>query len=207
MKKYFITGLIILLPIAITVAILIFVVDFLTHPFVGLVSSALAKYKLPPALIKFFSEIIILILLFLFISLLGAIARWFFVHGLLRIGDRILHRIPIVNTVYKTTQDIIRTIFAKDKNAFKHVAMVPFPSKGVYVLGLVSQDAPQMCNDAAGADMLTVLIPTTPNPTTGFLMMFKKEEVIYVDMKPEEAIKYIVSCGVIMPETNMPKIP
>ena len=207
MKKYFITGLVILLPIAITVAILVFVIDFLTHPFVGLVSSALAKYRLPPTLITFFSEIIILILLFFFITLLGAIARWFFNHALFKLGDRILRRIPIVNTVYKTSKDIINTIFAKDKNAFKQVAMVPFPSKESYVIGLVSQDAPQICNNATNSQLITVLVPTTPNPTTGFLMMFKKEEIILIDMRPEEAIKYVVSCGVIIPGTqNPPKI-
>jgi uncharacterized membrane protein len=109
--------------------------------------------------------------------------------------------------VYKTSQDIIKTIFVSDKNSFKQVVMVPFPRPGVYVIGLIARESPTCCSKAANAELISVLVPTTPNPTTGFLLMFKKEDLVYVDIKPEEAIKYIVSCGVILPEGNTPQTP
>ena len=141
-----------------------------------------------------------LICLFLFTLLLGVIARWFFFKALLNLSDKILHRIPLVNKVYKTTQEIIKTIFVTDKSAFKQVVMVPFPKPGTYVMGLVSRESPKICSDQAGSELFSVLVPTTPNPTTGFLLMYKKEDMIFLDLKPEHAIKYIVSCGVITPE-------
>lgn len=208
MKKHFITGLVILLPLVVTIAVLVFLINFLTQPFIGLVSSILEDFYIinrgflfltPEQLIRYGSKVIILIFLFLITVGLGIVTRWFILHALLRLGDKILHRIPIVNTVYKTTQDIIKTLFVSDKNSFKQVVMVPFPRADVYVLGLISRESPQVCSNAVNDNLISVLVPTTPNPTTGFLMMFRQEDLIYVDIKPEDAIKYIVSCGVIIP--------
>jgi uncharacterized membrane protein len=209
MKKHFITGLVILLPLVVTIMVLVFLINFLTQPFVGIVSSLLTEFHLinhgflflsPEQLIHYGSQLIILLLLFFFTVVLGVIARWFLINTLFRLGDKILHRVPIVNTVYKTTQDIIKTLFVSDKNSFKQVVMVPFPRPETYVLGLVARESPSICSQTVNADLISVFVPTTPNPTTGFLLMFKKEELIHVDMKPEDAIKYIVSCGVIIPE-------
>ena len=209
MKKHFITGLVILLPLVITIAVVIFLVNFLTQPFVGIVSGALAKLHIvnhgflfltPEKLLIYGSKLIILILLFACTVLLGIVARWFLIHTLFRLGDRVLHRIPVVNTVYKTTQDIINTLFVSDKNSFKQVVMVPFPRADVFVLGLIARDSPKICSQAAGNDLVSVFVPTTPNPTTGFLLKFKQADLIPIDMKPEDANKYIDSCGVIIPD-------
>lgn len=213
MKKYFITGLVILLPLVITIAVAIFLINFLTQPFIGFVTAIFTKLHIinqgflfltPEQLLVYGSKIIILILLFLLTVALGMITRWFLIHSLFRLGDRILHRIPIIKTVYKTTQDIIKTLFVSDKNTFKQVVMVPFPRPEVYVIGLISRESPKMCSDAAKESLISVFVPTTPNPTTGFLLMFKKSDLIYIDMKPEDAIKYIVSCGVIIPDSPAP---
>ncbi|MCP5504707.1 MAG: DUF502 domain-containing protein [Chlamydiales bacterium] len=209
MKKYFITGLVILLPLAVTIAIVVFTVNFLTKPFIGLVSELLKDFGIlnkgflfltQEQVVLYGSKLLILICLFLFTLLLGVIARWFFFKALLNLSDKILHRIPLVNKVYKTTQEIIKTIFVTDKSSFKQVVMVPFPKPGTYVMGLISRESPKVCSEKSGSELYSVLVPTTPNPTTGFLLMYKKEEIIFLDLKPEHAIKYIVSCGVITPE-------
>lgn len=209
MKKHFITGLVILLPLAVTIGVVIFIVNFLTQPFVGMMTNFLAQFDVlnqpilflsPSQVIRYGSQLLILLLLFGATLFLGLIARWFFFKSLINISDAILHRIPLVNKVYKTTQEIIRTIFDQDKNSFQQVVMVPFPKAGSYAVGLVSRESPKICADAAGGELYSVLIPTTPNPTTGFLLMYKREEMIFLNMKPEDAIKYIVSCGVITPE-------
>jgi len=208
MKKYFITGLVILLPLTLTVLIVAFVVNFLTKPFMGLVIKILDNTKIhqiqthilsSDQIIKYGSQILILIGLVLFTIVLGLFARWFIFKGLIKISDRILHKIPLVNKVYKTTQEIVKTLFVTDKNSFKQVVMVPFPKEGLYSLGLVSRKSPDTCINAVKKELISVFIPTTPNPTTGFLLLFKKEDLIYLDMKTEDAIKYIVSCGVIVP--------
>jgi uncharacterized membrane protein len=212
MKKYFITGLAILLPLTVTIAIITFIVNFLTKPFMGFVVKFLSHSKIKDVSVLFFSseqvikigsQILILVSLLLITILLGYITRWFFIKSLLNLSDKILHRIPIVNKVYKTTQEIIKTLFVTDKNSFKQVVLVPFPSDKTYSLGFVSRKAPKACNDIKNEELTSVFIPTTPNPTTGFLLMFKKKDLIFLKMKPEDAVKYIVSCGVIIPPENL----
>lgn len=216
MKKYFFTGLIVLLPLAVTIAIFAFLVNFLTKPFIGFVSTILAKFDIinhgiffftPEQTLHYGSQILILIFLFFVTVVIGIVTEWLFFKSLLKLGDRILHKIPLVNTVYKTTQDIIKTLFVSNKNSFKQVVMVPFPQQGSYVIGLISRESPQNCSDKVGEPLFSVLVPTTPNPTTGFLLMFKKKDMIFLDLKPEDAIKYIISCGVIIPDYNNPPAP
>ncbi len=209
MKKYFLTGLAILLPLAITIAVVSFIINMLTDPFIGIVRPIVCHFQIgekgflfldQEQVIVYTSKLLILVLLFGFTVLLGMIGRWYAIRTALQLGDRLLHRIPIVNTVYKTTKDIIHTLFSPEKETFKKVVLVPFPRKGIYTLALISTDAPQICSEKAGQPLVTVLIPTTPNPTTGFLLMYPAADLIPIDMRPEQAIKYIVSCGMITPE-------
>lgn len=216
MKKYFITGLVILLPVVVTIGIVIFILDFLTKPFMGLVTPLLNKIGFDnlnfyvfssDQLVKYVSQLLILVCLFFIILGLGVVARWIIFRYVIHLSDSILHQIPLVNKVYKTTQDIIKTLFSSDKDSFKQVVMAPFPHEGTYSLGLISQESPQTCQEALGTDLLSVFVPTTPNPTTGFLLMYKRKDLIFLDMKTEDAVKYVVSCGVINPETKPVALP
>ncbi len=209
MKKYFITGLIILLPLAVTIAIIAFIVNFLTQPFMGFMTHLLGDFRVvnhgflflsSEQTIRYGSQFLILIGLLFTTVLLGMVTRWFLFKGLLNLSDQILHRIPVVNKVYKTSQEIIKTLFASDRNSFKKVVMVPFPYPDSFAIGLIARESPKECSDYAKEPLVSVLIPTTPNPTTGYLLMYKESEIIHLNMRPEEAIKYIVSCGVIIPE-------
>lgn len=206
-KKYFLTGLVTLLPLAVTLWIIHFFVSFLTKPFMGAMTQLLSY--LPPygllsseQAIRTLSQILILISLFLFTLFLGFVARRFFFNSLLHLGDQLLSKIPLVNKVYKTSKEIIQSLFASKSQSFRQVVMIPFPYKGCYCIGLIASDSPTTCSQTVDGDMVSVFIPTTPNPTTGYLVMGRKEEFIYLDMKSDEAIKYVVSCGVIQPETR-----
>lgn len=214
-KKSFITGLVILLPLAVTLAVIGFIINLLTQPFIGMVSSFIARFNIantgflflsPEQVLKYSSQIIILVLLFFLTVMLGMLTRWFVIHSLINFSHRIILRIPLVNTVYKTSRDIIERLMVSDKKSFQKVVMVAFPRPGTYVLGLVAREAPHVCSRTTGEELISVLVPTTPNPTTGFLLMLKKEELIHVDMKPEDAIKFILSCGVITPDSPALKI-
>jgi uncharacterized membrane protein len=201
MKKYFVTGLIILLPIAVTVALVFFIINFLTNPFVGIIDgylSAYPWYMRYQAPIYFVLKILMLFALFLFTILLGFLARIVVFKSFLSLYDYVLHRIPVVKTVYKASQQVIRTIFGSTSQSFKQVVMVKFPTDGAYCIGLISSHSPMICTKTIGSPLITVFVPTTPNPTSGFLVMYREEEVIYLDMKVEDAFKYIISCGVIV---------
>ena len=207
MKRSFLTGLVILLPLAVTVAVIAFLINLLTGPFTGMVEAILDYYHIgihkeflflsSYQAIHLLSQALVLITLFIVTVGLGALARMFFFHALLKMGDYVLARIPLVNKVYKTTQDIIKTLLGPQKNAFKQVVMVPFPRAGIFSIGLIAGDGLAKCSEAAGEMLVTVFIPTTPNPTSGYLLMFKHEDVVLLDIKVEDALKYIISCGVI----------
>ena len=196
------TGLVILLPIAVAVALLSFLINLFTAPFVDFVSIFLMKLNIQPEgfWVKYISKLLILICLFFIVVLLGVITRWFVVHSIFSLTEKILHRIPVVSMVYKASQEIIKTFFKPEQTAFKQVVMVPFPRHDTYALGLVSREAPAVCNAQIGTKMISVLVPTTPNPTSGFLLMYDPKDIIYLDMKPEAAIKYVLSVGVLAPE-------
>ena len=200
MKKHFITGLVILLPLAVTIVLVAFIINILTQPFVGLIEQFLVGWKWYDqyrSAVHIILQIFLLFALFLFTVLLGFLARIVVFKSLLSVYDYILHRIPIIKTVYKATQQVIKTIFGSSSRSFKQVVMVPFPTQGAYCIGLVSSPSPTLCTKTVGTQLITVFVPTTPNPTSGFLMMYRENEVIYLDMKIEEAFKYIISCGVI----------
>lgn len=206
MKKYFLTGLVILLPLAVTIWVVRFVIHFFTKPFLGLATS-LADH-LPIGSLGFISKeffvriispVFVLVGLFLLMLFLGTIARRFFFGRMLRLGDQLLYKIPLVNKVYKTSKEIVKSLFGSKAGTFQQVVMIPFPYHGCYCIGLISREAPQTCSKSEKEELVSVFIPTTPNPTAGFLVMSPKSELIYLDMKNEEAIKYIVSCAVIQP--------
>lgn len=211
MKKYFITGLVILLPAALTFAVVVFIFNLLTTPFLGIVKSVLDHYDLletnflflsADQLQTFISQLIIIIILFFFTVFLGLVGRQFFFYTLLRLWDYMIHRIPFINTIYKTSQDVIHTIFSSKATAFQRVAMVPFPNPQTRTIGLVTRDKFPNTDGMGDMDLVVVFVPTTPNPTSGFLTLFKREDVVFIDMKVEDAFKFIISCGVLMPSFN-----
>jgi len=206
MKKYFVTGLVILLPLALTVFIITFVVDLLTNPFIDVVKPILGNFEVfsngflflsKEQILQYTSRGLILVLLFLTTMFLGALTRWYTTHYFINLGESILHRIPLINSIYKTSRDVIKTIFQKDSTSFKKVAMVPFPSKKSQVIGFITRE--NIANPAEeNEELIAVFVPTTPNPTSGYLMMYPKEEVTFLEMSVEEAFKYIISCGTIV---------
>lgn len=194
MKRHLVTGLVILLPLAVTVLLVRFFFNLLTEPFVGIVGPLIDRYHAHNWIIQLVSQLLILLFLFLATVCIGMLARWFFVHALLNFGEKLLHRIPLISPVYKTSKDIINTIFSDHSSSFKQVVLAPFPSKTACTIGLVSRQEP--------GELVAVFIPTTPNPTSGFLALFKSEDLVYLDMSVEDAFKFIISCGVIPSPIN-----
>jgi uncharacterized membrane protein len=211
MKKYFITGLVILLPLALTIAIVMFIFNLFTVPFLGIVKVVFDRYHLfeegffllnASQLQNLVAQILILGSLFFISISLGFIARWFFFKTLIKFAEYVVRKIPLVRTIYKTCQDIINTIFTSKTKSFKQVVLVRFPNSETFSIGLITRDAITHLAGTSHQNAVAVFVPTTPNPTSGFLMIFKPEDLIYLDMKVEDAFKYIISCGVISPDFN-----
>lgn len=206
MKKLFFSGLAFLLPLALTIFIILFFLNFLTHPFVKYFYNLIMHYEpslikhFPPRVIHYLVQIFILIGLFIITVVIGSLARLFFINYFLKLGDKLIHKLPIVNKIYKTTKDIIKSLFAPDGASFKKVVLVPFPNQNRYCLGLLSGEPPTACQKKHPEELVTVLLPTAPHPISGYLLLFKKKDVIEVDMSIEEAVKFTVSCGIVHPE-------
>jgi uncharacterized membrane protein len=206
MKKYFVTGLVILLPLALTIAIVLWIFNLLTEPFAGAIQGIFSHYNLlqdgflflkASQIQQILSQIIILALIFSLTVFLGTIARLFFFSYLMNTWNYLINRIPLIRSIYKTSQDVINTIFTSSNNSFKQVVMVPFPNTTTYAIGLVTRDDIPPFRADTTEQSIAVFVPTTPNPTSGFLVMFKQSDIIYLDMSVESAFKYIISCGVI----------
>ncbi|MCB1111873.1 MAG: DUF502 domain-containing protein [Chlamydiales bacterium] len=209
MRKYFITGLMILLPLAMTIIIVMFLVNLLTVPFIGIVQSIFNYYDIftqgflflsAAQVQEYVAKVLILAALFFSTVFIGWITRWYFIHRLLKIWDYLFNKVPFIRSVYKTSQDVINTIFTNDSKSFKQVVLVPFPGSESYSIGLITRESLPGLPKPGDSELVAVFVPTTPNPTSGFLIIFEEKEVIYLDMRVEEALKYVISCGVILNE-------
>lgn len=212
MKKNFIAGLTILLPIALTIMIVGFLINLITSPFLGTVSTAFDFYGIfnEPFLflsasktLMLSSKIFILLFLFLIILLVGVLGQMFLIKHLGRLGDYIFHRIPGFNKIYKSIQDIVHTLFMKSKQkaSFSHVVLVPFPHAKMYSIGLITNSTMSAETDAEHNKNVSVFVPGTPNPAMGFMLLFQKDKLVPLDITVEEAIKFIISIGVVFPRS------
>jgi uncharacterized membrane protein len=199
MKKYFTTGLAILLPVVLTVLILSFLINLLTKPFIGEVKYLLTYYGLAtsPAWLIPISKTLILTGIFLLTLLVGLIGKVFLIDYLFRLGDFLIHRIPLINKIYKACQDVVHSLLSSESKSFSQVVFVPFPTSKTLSVGLVTKDAVYLESHTNPAEMLPIFVPGTPNPAMGFMLMFRRDQVIFVNMTVEEAMKFVVSCGVV----------
>lgn len=186
LRNYFITGIVVLVPIGITL--------YLTKFFVT-ISSKLIPYDLNPNNYLPFAipglEIIISII---FITFIGGLSLSFIGKKILQLFNDLLKKIPILRTIYSAIGQMAETLAPKRGNK-KTVVLVEYPRKGSWAVGFATKDNKGEISKKTNSKLVNVFIPTTPNPTSGFLLMFPKDEVIYLNMSFEEASKFIVSAG------------
>ena len=189
-RNYFFAGVVVLIPLGITLYFTLFLIN---------ISSKILPKELNPNHYLPYNipgvEIIISIFLITFI---GWVSLSFIGKKLLEIFNNILKRIPFLRTVYSAISQMIET-FTKREEGKKNVVLVEYPRKGSWAVGFATKDNAGEITNKTKKNLVNVFIPTTPNPTSGFLLMFPKEEIIYLDMTFEEASKFIVSAGTSNP--------
>ena len=190
LRNNFIAGVVILIPIGITLYLTVFIIN---------ISSKLIPKEINPNhyLPYNIPGLEILIAVFL-ITIIGWISLSFIGKRLFNFFEAILNKIPIIRTIYSAVEQLIET-FTSSKSDKKTVVLVEYPRKGVYAVGFATKENTGEIKKKAGKELLNVFVPTTPNPTSGFLLMFPKEEVIFLDLTFEEASKFIVSAGSFNP--------
>ncbi len=208
MKKYFLTGLAVILPILVTWFILMLLLRLLTAPFMGFASTIAAYLNASdwfpsqlqsPDTLRLLSQICIVFILFLTTVFVGFLGKIFLMNALFRLGDKIAHSIPFANKIYKSVQDVIQSLMSQETPSFSQVVQVPFPHQNAFALGFITREQEILEASNETEAHVSIFVPGTPNPTMGFILMVPKDQVILTKISVEQAIKFIVSCGVIYP--------
>jgi len=210
MKKSFSTGLIILLPFALSIWVLSYLFDLFTNPLYHLIEKLLILYEKNQGMIlvqhdtfvSFMSRVAALLLTFFFIVVLGYLGRKFFFHSLMKATNKLIFKIPIVGTLYRLTKDITKAMLSSDQKTFKESILIPFPSKDTYSVGFVTGDVPQDLKDIIPSIDVTVFIPTAPHPISGYVLFCDRKSLKSTDVSVEDTFKFLVSCGVLHPPTK-----
>jgi len=190
-RNYFITGVVVLIPIGITIYLTIFIITISSKILPKEINpNNYLPYNIPGV------EIIISIILITFI---GWLSLSFLGRKLLDLFNNILKRIPILRTIYSAIGQMTETFTKSDKEK-KNVVLVEYPRKGSWAVGFATKKNSGEITNRTKKELINVFIPTTPNPTSGFLLMFPKDDVIYLDLTFEEASKFIVSAGTSNPD-------
>jgi len=187
LRNYFITGIVVLVPIGITL--------YLTKFFIS-ISSKLIPYDLNPNnYLHFAIPGLEILLSIIFITFIGGLSLSFIGKRILKFVNDLFKRIPILRTIYSAIGQMTESLAPKKGNKKKSVVLIEYPRKGSWAVGFATKDNKGEISKKTNSNLVNVFVPTTPNPTSGFLLMFPKNDIIYLDMSFEEASKFIVSAG------------
>jgi len=191
LRNYFITGVVVLVPIGITL--------YLTKFFISVSSKLIPEGINPNSYLPFLIPGLEIFLAIIFITLIGYLSLSFIGKKILQLFNDLLKRIPILRTIYSAIGQMAATL-APNATSSKSVVLIEYPRKGSWAVGFATKDNTGEISKKTNQNLVNVFVPTTPNPTSGFLLMFPKEELVYLDMTFEEASKFIVSAGTSNPK-------
>nr|WP_217345752.1 DUF502 domain-containing protein [Noviherbaspirillum sp. L7-7A]MBV0880081.1 DUF502 domain-containing protein [Noviherbaspirillum sp. L7-7A] len=195
MRKYFVTGLLILVPLAITIWVLNLIISTMDQSLL-----LLPERWRPEAVVGFHIPGLGTILTLLFIFLTGLATRNFIGKRIVWLWEGMLTRIPVVRSIYSSVKQVSDTLFSSSGNAFRKALLVQYPRQGSWTIAFLTGVPGGDVRNHLQGDYVSIYIPTTPNPTSGFFLMVPRADTIELDMNVDEALKYIVSMGVVSPE-------
>ncbi len=196
LRNYFLTGVVVTAPIAITIYLTYAFVDFVDANVTPLIP---ARYN-PETYLPFGVPGFGVLIAVFFLIMIGFLTANFLGRSLLHIGERIVSRMPVVRSVYKALKQIMETVLAQSGTSFRDVVLVEYPRKGLWTLAFVTSEARGQVADLHEDTMMSIFVPTTPNPTSGFLLFSPKKDLKFLDMPVEEGVKLLISAGMIWPE-------
>ncbi len=191
LRNYFLTGLVISAPIFITFYLIRWVVELLDGWFTPFIPHIYRPETYLPFEIPGVGVVMALVTL----TLIGWFTANFFGRYLVGIGDRIMKRMPVVGTIYTAIKQIMHTAVSQDSKSFSQVALIEYPRPGLHAIAFVTKAADHRVNEAGDKKMIGVFLPTTPNPTSGFLLFVPEDELIILDMTVEEGARLVISAG------------
>lgn len=196
LRNYFLTGLVVAAPVTITVVLVMWFVDFVDAWFTPMIPD---QYR-PERYLDFTVPGLGVIIAVVLLTLLGALTANLFGRTLVSYGERLVGRMPLVRNIYGALKQIFETVLSQSQQSFREVALIEYPRRGVYSIAFVTTAAKGEVQARADEDMVSVFLPTTPNPTSGFLLFVPRRDVITLEMSVEDAAKMVISAGLVAPE-------
>ena len=203
-RNAFLSGLVLLAPLAVTWVVFTWLVDRVGGQFKPLFFFAVPGIIRDNPNLTLVWDILATVLVVLLIAVLGFLSRWVLTRYFTQLTERFINNIPGIGAVYRTVKQIVDTFSAQKRNVFEKVVMVEYPAPGSFVLGFLTNRANGEVQGRTDHEMWTVFVPTTPNPTSGFLIFYRKDKVIEMDMAVSEAMKLIISGGSVVPPWPAP---
>lgn len=201
LRAYFLTGLVIAAPLFLTIMITWWFIQWID----GLVDPFIPPFYRPDSYLRFSIPGFGLLVAVVFITLLGFITRYYVGHRLVELGEKLIGRTPIFRSLYRGLKQIFETVISSRSKAFQTVGLIEYPRKGLWALVFIATNAKGELEHHLDEHM-AVFLPTTPNPTSGFLLYVRRSDVILLDMSLEDAAKLIISAGLVTPEYLGPRI-
>ncbi len=198
LRSSFLTGLVVIAPVAMTVWLIWSVIGWIDSVVLPLVPGSFKPDQFIGLNLRGYGVVIFLI----FTVIVGWIAKGLIGRSLIGFAEGLVVRMPVVRSIYSGVKQIAETVFAQTDRSFEKACLVQYPRKGIWAVGFISTEAKGEVAQQAGNEgtLLSVFVPTTPNPTSGFLLFFPKDDVIELDMSVEEAAKLVISAGLVYPD-------
>ena len=196
-RRFFLTGLLVTAPIIITIYVTWLVITFIDIKVANLLPEYLDFRKALPFQVPGLGLLIVIFV----ITLIGAITPGLIGRNLLKLGEIILFNTPVIRTVYSSIKQIMETVMSTNSKSFKEVVLVEYPRKDIWVIAFVTSAVKGEIDDKIKkSNLVSIFVPTTPNPTSGFLLFVAKKDLIYLKMPVEQAVKLVISGGIVSPK-------
>ena len=196
-RRFFLTGLLVTAPIIITIYVTWLVITFIDVKVANLLPEYLDFRNALPFQIPGLGLVIVIFV----ITLIGAITPGLIGRNLLKLGEMILFKTPVIRTVYSSIKQIMETVMSTNSKSFKEVVLVEYPRKDIWVIAFVTSSVKgEIDNKIKKSKLVSIFVPTTPNPTSGFLLFVAQKDLIYLDMPVEQAVKLVISGGIVSPK-------
>ncbi|MDP5334492.1 MAG: DUF502 domain-containing protein [Paracoccaceae bacterium] len=205
LRSSFLTGIVVIAPISLTIWFVWSLMGFVDSVVLPLVPDRFNPGQYININLRGLGVIIFLI----FTIIVGWIAKGLIGRSLIRFGESLVHRMPVVRSIYSGVKQIAETVFAQSERSFEKACLIEYPRKGIWAIGFISTEAKGEIAErpATAGALMSVFLPTTPNPTSGFLLYVPKEDVIILDMSVEDAAKLVISAGLVYPNPKDPTRP
>lgn len=205
LRGAFLTGLVVIAPVGLTIWLLLTVIGWID----GFVLPLVPHRMRPEQYIGINLRGVGVIIFLIFTIVVGWVAKGIIGRSLINFAESLVDRMPVVRSIYSGIKQISETVFAQSERSFEKACLVQYPRRGIWAIGFVSTVAKGEISDRAetGGKLMSIFVPTTPNPTSGFLLYFPEEDVIELEMTVEDAAKLVISAGLVYPNSKDPSRP